>query len=114
MYVSACVYYVFSIIRSSCRYFGHAETLMPVLNLLDIAQKEPKFDADETFSRDPPARKYNESRIIPFAASMALIVEKCPDGIAIRGELNERPVRLCQEPGRYTFFLFVFFRFPGS
>ena len=74
--------------------FGHAETLMPLLSLMQLPGCHYLTNYFDTV-----ADEWKDFASFPMAANLQLVYFKAPSGrIYVRGDLNERPVNLI--PGK--------------
>ena len=74
--------------------FGHAETLMPLLALMQLPGCHYLTNYFDTV-----ADEWKDFASFPMAANLQLVYFKAPSGrIYVRGDLNERPVNLI--PGK--------------
>lgn len=79
--------------------FGHAETLMPFLSLLEIAPAHLISN-----NLDEVATRWLDFRLVPMAANVRFIVFRAPSGRHyLRFDLNERPLPLI--PGNTAIYL---------
>lgn len=89
--------------------FGHDETLMPLLSLMDIGDC---FEPDAPIDADPLWFQWNSSRLFPLAANLQLIYLSSPSGrLYIAAMLNEAPVEPYRGAGYYIVPLEEFRRF---
>ena len=73
-------------------YFGHAESLVPVLAVLGLFHDRQPLRAD-TFD-DPSlaeARKFRTSAFVPFSANVAFVLHDCAAGPGPTTTRNRRP-----------------------
>lgn len=71
---------------------GHAETLLPLLTLLDLFKDNvPLNSSNFAFHR---GREFRSGKIVPYAANLLMALFQCPDGLRVQARLNERPLTL--------------------
>jgi len=75
--------YVYLFYRSSrgVFYFGHAESFIPVLDVLGLFHDQEPLRADMFDSPSlADARKFRTSTFAPFSANLAFVLHDCADG----------------------------------
>ncbi|KAM4624303.1 multiple inositol polyphosphate phosphatase 1b [Polymixia lowei] len=70
---------------------GHAETLLPLLTLLELYKDQTPPTADNYNKQH--GRSFQSSRIVPYAANMLFVLYDCHQGPRLQFLLNESPVR---------------------
>ncbi|KAF7704839.1 multiple inositol polyphosphate phosphatase 1-like [Silurus meridionalis] len=71
---------------------GHAETLLPLLTLLDLFKD--KVPLNSTNFSSHRSRAFRSGVIVPYAANLVMALFDCPDGIRVQARLNEQPLSL--------------------
>ncbi|PAA69660.1 hypothetical protein BOX15_Mlig034480g2, partial [Macrostomum lignano] len=78
--------------NSTVLYFGHAETLFPVMARLGLF-KDPHHLTHESYAAHRQSRQFRASRLVPFGANFALSLLSCQDGgLYVQPALNESPL----------------------
>ncbi|XP_056624115.1 multiple inositol polyphosphate phosphatase 1a [Triplophysa dalaica] len=71
---------------------GHAETLIPLLTLLDMFKDDTPLKSTNFATQQN--RTFRSSRFVPYAANLLVALYDCPDGIRMGVRLNEKPLTL--------------------
>ncbi|XP_026888375.2 multiple inositol polyphosphate phosphatase 1a [Electrophorus electricus] len=71
---------------------GHAETLLPLLTLLDLF-KDPTRLMSSNFATQRN-RAFRSGRIVPYAANLLVVLYSCTEGLRLQVRLNEQPLTL--------------------
>ncbi|KAG1971917.1 multiple inositol polyphosphate phosphatase 1a [Pimephales promelas] len=71
---------------------GHAETLIPLLTLLDLFKDDVPLKSTNFATQQN--RIFRSGRIVPYAANLLVVLYKCPGGIRIGVRLNEKSLTL--------------------
>lgn len=71
---------------------GHAETLLPLLTLLDLFKDDVPLNSSNFASHH--GRAFRSGRIVPYAANLLMALFDCPDGLRLQARLNEQPLTL--------------------
>ncbi|KAK3537505.1 hypothetical protein QTP70_012257 [Hemibagrus guttatus] len=71
---------------------GHAETLLPLLTLLDLFKDDVPLNSSNFALHH--GRYFRSGRIVPYAANLLMALFDCPDGLRLQARLNERPLTL--------------------
>ncbi|KAG7328723.1 hypothetical protein KOW79_008667 [Hemibagrus wyckioides] len=71
---------------------GHAETLLPLLTLLDLFKDDVPLNSSNFALH--LARAFRSGRIVPYAANLLMALFDCPNGLRLQARLNERPLTL--------------------
>ncbi|NP_001071025.1 multiple inositol polyphosphate phosphatase 1a [Danio rerio] len=71
---------------------GHAETLIPLLTLLDLFKDDVPLNS--TNFNTQQNRVFRSGRITPYAANLLVVLYRCPEGIRIGVRLNEKSLTL--------------------
>ncbi|XP_053093826.1 multiple inositol polyphosphate phosphatase 1-like isoform X2 [Pangasianodon hypophthalmus] len=71
---------------------GHAETLLPLLTLLDLFKDDVPLTSSNFASHR--GRAFRTGAIVPYAANLLMTLFDCPDGLRLQARLNERPLTL--------------------
>lgn len=71
---------------------GHAETLLPLLTLLDLFKDNVPLNSSNFASHH--LRVFRAGQIVPYAANLLMALFDCPDGLRLQARLNERPLTL--------------------
>ncbi|TRY98730.1 hypothetical protein DNTS_034762 [Danionella cerebrum] len=67
---------------------GHAETLIPLLTLLDLFKDDvPLTSSNFAEQRN---RVFRSGQIVPYAANLLVVLYKCPEGTRMSLRLNEK------------------------
>ncbi|XP_060788842.1 multiple inositol polyphosphate phosphatase 1-like [Neoarius graeffei] len=71
---------------------GHAETLLPLLTLLDLFKDSVPLNSSNFASHR--GRVFRTGLIVPYAANLLMALFDCPDGLRLQARLNEQPLTL--------------------
>lgn len=71
---------------------GHAETLIPLLTLLDMFKDDTRLKSTNFATQQN--RTFRSSRFVPYTANLLVALYDCPDGIRMGVRLNEKPLTL--------------------
>ncbi|XP_077095606.1 multiple inositol polyphosphate phosphatase 1a [Siphateles boraxobius] len=71
---------------------GHAETLIPLLTLLDLFKDDVPLKSTNFATQQN--RMFRCGRIVPYAANLLVVLYKCPEGIRMGVRLNEKSLTL--------------------
>uniref|UniRef100_A0A672K6Q5 Multiple inositol polyphosphate phosphatase 1 n=2 Tax=Sinocyclocheilus grahami TaxID=75366 RepID=A0A672K6Q5_SINGR len=71
---------------------GHAETLLPLLTLLDLFKDD--IPLSSTNFATQKNRIFRSGNIVPYAANLLVVLYKCPEGIRMGARLNEKSLTL--------------------
>ncbi|XP_060734902.1 multiple inositol polyphosphate phosphatase 1-like [Tachysurus vachellii] len=71
---------------------GHAETLLPLLTLLDLFKDDTPLNSSNFAYHH--SRMFRSGKIVPYAANLLMTLFNCPDGLRLQARLNERPLTL--------------------
>lgn len=71
---------------------GHAETLLPLLTLLDLFKDSVPLNSSNFASHH--RRVFRSGLIVPYAANLLMALFDCPNGLRLQVRLNERPLTL--------------------
>lgn len=71
---------------------GHAETLIPLLTLLDLFKDDIPLQSTNFASQQN--RIFRSGHIVPYAANLLAVLYKCPEGIRLGVRLNEKSLTL--------------------
>lgn len=69
---------------------GHAETLLPLLSLMNLFKEETPLTAANFAEQH--SRIFLTSRMVPYAANLAFVLYSCREGPRLQLVLNERPL----------------------
>ncbi|XP_048843450.1 multiple inositol polyphosphate phosphatase 1b [Brienomyrus brachyistius] len=69
---------------------GHAETLLPLLSLMNLFMVETPLTAANFAEQHN--RTFLTSRMVPYAANLAFVLYSCQEGPRLQLVLNERPL----------------------
>ncbi|KTG04759.1 hypothetical protein cypCar_00023724 [Cyprinus carpio] len=71
---------------------GHAETLLPLLTLLDLFKDDIPLSSTNYATQNN--RIFRSGNIVPYAANLLVVLYKCPEGIRMGVRLNEKSLTL--------------------
>ncbi|XP_052436550.1 multiple inositol polyphosphate phosphatase 1a [Carassius gibelio] len=71
---------------------GHAETLLPLLTLLDLFKDDIPLSSTNFATQHN--RIFRSGNIVPYAANLLVVLYKCPEGIRMGVRLNEKSLTL--------------------
>lgn len=71
---------------------GHAETLLPLLTLLDLFKGDAPLAASDFALQSK--RVFRSGKMVPYASNLLVALYSCQDGLRVQFRLNERPVML--------------------
>lgn len=71
---------------------GHAETLLPLLTLLDLFKDDIPLNSSNFATQHN--RRFRSGKIVPYAANLLVVLYKCPEGIRMGVRLNEKSLTL--------------------
>uniref|UniRef100_A0A672KJS3 Multiple inositol polyphosphate phosphatase 1 n=1 Tax=Sinocyclocheilus grahami TaxID=75366 RepID=A0A672KJS3_SINGR len=71
---------------------GHAETLLPLLTLLDLFKDDIPLSSTNFATQHN--RIFRSGKIVPYAANLLVVLYKCPEGIRMGVRLNEKSLTL--------------------
>ncbi|XP_048047161.1 multiple inositol polyphosphate phosphatase 1a [Megalobrama amblycephala] len=71
---------------------GHAETLMPLLTLLDLFKDDTPLKSTNFATQQN--RTFRSGHIVPYAANLLVVLYKCPEGVRMGVRLNEKSLTL--------------------
>lgn len=71
---------------------GHAETLIPLLTLLDLFKDDVPLNS--TNFNTQQNRVFRSGHITPYAANLLVVLYRCPEGIRMGVRLNEKSLTL--------------------
>ncbi|XP_052009823.1 multiple inositol polyphosphate phosphatase 1a [Xyrauchen texanus] len=71
---------------------GHAETLIPLLTLLDLFKDDIPLNSTNFATQQN--RIFRSGHIVPYAANLLVVLYQCPDGIRMGVRINEKPLTL--------------------
>ncbi|XP_067223592.1 multiple inositol polyphosphate phosphatase 1a [Chanodichthys erythropterus] len=71
---------------------GHAETLIPLLTLLDLFKDDTPLKSTNFATQQN--RTFRSGHIVPYAANLLVVLYKCPEGVRMGVRLNEKSLTL--------------------
>lgn len=71
---------------------GHAETLIPLLTLLELFKDDTPLNSTNFATQQN--RTFRSGYMVPYAANLLVVLYKCPEGVRMGVRLNEKSLTL--------------------